>query len=160
MYLDVQEQVGWGTYDKVLVPFCFHQQCQKCIYAIYANQSGLLKRTKILVIYWETRQVFDVWPALVPGAHYSSSPPSLACMCLSWTFWVIPSDERVPCFSFSIFFAWEQTWHLSNVLHKKVSICSIRSKRRGAQYHQIKSKSLTYWTHWLIDLDDLLILDE
>ena len=101
----------------------------------------------------ETKQVYNVWPALVPRAHYSSSPPSLACMCLSWTFWVIPSDERVPSFSFFIFCAWEQTWNLSNVLHKKVSICLLRSKKGGGSI----VKSLIYWTQWSIDLDDLLI---
>ena len=146
-----------GEPDKVLVPFCFHQQCQKCIYAIYANQSGLLKRTKILVIYWETRQVYDVWPALVPGAHYSSSPPSLACMCLSWTFWVIPSDERVPCFSFFYLFRLRADVAFVKCFAQESFYLFTKIKKEGGA---ISSKSLIYWTQWLIDLDDLLILDE
>ena len=148
--------------------FCFHKQCERCkSLSMQLNlDSWKEKKSQSFtgIVIWldyiilfgccETRQVYNVWPALVPRAHYSSSPPSLACTCLLWTFWVIPSDERVPSFSFFIFCAWEQTWNLSNVLHKKVSICLLRSKKGGGGSIV---KSLIYWTQWSIDLDDLLI---
>ena len=148
--------------------FCFHQQCERCkSLSMQLNlDSWKEKKSQSFtgIVIWldyiilfgccETRQVYNVWPALVPRAHYSSSPPSLACTCLLWTFWVIPSDERVPSFSFFYLLRLRADVEFVKCFAQESFNLFTKIEKGGGQYYQISDllNSMIYWSRWFVDL--------